>query len=300
MFRSVGDDLRALPTMSNVGLALHWRGELLAARAVFEEALTLRDRLHGGLSRTMLDVNLAAVLRDLGELALADQRFTEIADDMRATVGASLDEPATDLAITENHHAQLWLLLGRPDRALALMRADDAAIDPRYRLRRLALRLRAARLTGDDARALVDAGRALLGGIDTSFHPALFELEALRSRPPREGRAGFERLHRAPAVIERPGLRLQASLLAADAALQSGDVTTASRWAQSAEAAMASVQPYDMSVDEAWRIVERVRAASGGPDEAAAAGRRADAAIASVVDQLPPSWRAAYLASRSS
>ncbi len=299
LFRSIGDDLRALPTMSNVGLALHWRGELAASRAVYEEALLLRDRLHGGLSRTMLDVNLAAVLRDLGEFGLADERLRQIGDDMRATLAASPDEPATDLAITENHHAQLWLMLGRPDHALALMRADDGGIDPRFRLRRLALRLRAARMRCDDTSSLDQAGQALLEGIDSSFHPALFELEALRSRPAAEALAGFERLHGAPAVAERPGLQLQAALLASDAALGAGDLARARRWIESAWPAMAAVPPYDMDTDEAWRIAARVLVGIGESGDAARAARDGDAAIAAVAKRLPPAWRTDYLRSRS-
>ncbi|MEO6895721.1 MAG: hypothetical protein ABI218_03650, partial [Caldimonas sp.] len=252
-----------------------------------------------GLSRTMLDVNLAAVLRDLGEFGLADERLRQICDDMRATWIASPDEPATDLAITENHHAQLWLMLGRPDHALALMRADDGGIDPRFRLRRLALRLRAARLRGGDTSPLDQAGQALLEGIDSSFHPALFELEALRLRPAAEALAGFERLQGAPAVAERPGLQLQAALLASDAALRVGDLARARRWIESARLAMAEVPPYDMDSDEAWRIAARVFAGIGESDDAATAARDGDAAIAAVAKRLPPAWRTDYLRSRS-
>jgi hypothetical protein len=95
---------------------------------VLEEAVTLHDRLHGGLLRETLEVNLAAVLRDLGEFAVADESLRQVGDELRGTLTNSPDEPATDLAIAENHHAQLWLMLGQPKSALAYLRADDATI----------------------------------------------------------------------------------------------------------------------------------------------------------------------------
>lgn len=294
LFRAAGDDLRSLPTMSNLGLALHWRSDLQAARAVLEEAVTLRDRLHGGLSRKVLDVNLAAVLRDLGEFVLADERLCQVGDELRATLTNSPDEPATDLAIAENHHAQLWLMLGQPERALAHLRADDAAIDTRFRARRLALRLRAARALGTDTGDLDVEAAALVAAIGSPFHRALFELEALRSAAPAEALAGFARLHDEAAVIERPALRLQAALRAAEAALAAGSAATAKAWVDGARASLEALPPYDLDADAAWRIVHRVAAANGDAEAAAAATARADAVVARTAAALPAAWRDPY------
>ena len=293
IFRAIGDDLNSLPTMSNVGIARLWRGELAEARTVLEQALRVRDRLHGGLAPNTLDINLASVLRDLGELVLADERLTAIAEATRQSLRDSSDEPATDLAITENHHAQMWLMLGRADRALAVMRVDDSGVETRFRARRAALRLRAARLSGEDTGALDAAAAALLPGIESAFHRSLLELETLRSAAPREAAAGFERLHAEPAVIERPGLRLHAAVRAAAARLACGDVAGALRWIEAATPSLTAGVPFDMAREEPWRIASEVFAASGHAAAAASAKQRADEIVAGLRARLPASWFAA-------
>ena len=291
VFRAIGDDLNLLPTMSNVGIARLWRGELDAARSVLEQALQIRDRLHGGLAPNALDINLACVLRDLGEFELADERFAAIAEATRQTLRDSADEPATDLALTENHHAQMWLMLGLADRALAVMRVDDSAVETRFRARRVALRLRAARLSGRDTRALEAAAAALLPGIESAFHRSLLEFETLRSAAPLEAAVGFERLHAEPAVIERPGLRLHAAVRAAAARLECGDTACAVGWIEAAKPAMTTVPPFDMTPEEPWLIARDVFAASGDEIAAATAKQRA----AEIVMRRPARLTAAWL-----
>ena len=293
VFRSIGDDLNSLPTMSNVGIARLWRGELDAARGVLEQALRVRDRLHGGLAPNVLDINLACVLRDLGEFALADERFVAIAEATRQALRDSTDEPATDLALTENHHAQMWLMLGLADLALAVMQVDDSALEARFRARRVALRLRAARLRGQATQTLDAAAAALLPAIDSAFHVSLFELETLRSAPPLEAAFGFERLHGKQAVIERPGLRLHAAVRAAAARLANGDTAQALAWIKTATPTMAAVTPFDMSREEPWRIAREVFAAAGDAPAATAATERADEIVSLRTAGLPAAWHEA-------
>ena len=294
VFRAIGDDLNSLPTMSNVGIARLWRGELDEARSVLEQAIRLRDRLHGGLAPNVLDINLACVLRDLGEFALADERFVAIAEATRRALRDSPDEPVTDLALTENHHAQMWLMLGRPDRALAVMRVDDSAVETRFRARRVALRLRAARLSGQDTRVLDAAAAALLPSIDSAFHRSLLELETLRSAAALEAAVGFERLYAEPAVIERPGMRLHAAVRAAAARLACGDTACARGWIEAARVAMtATIRPFDMAHEEPWLIAHDVFAAVSDGVAAANAKQRADEIVAGLRARLTLDWFAA-------
>ena len=146
LFEAGGGDLRLLPTMANLGIALHWRGELEEARAILERAIALRDRLHGGAGGKLLDVNLAAVERDLGHFLSAEARLREALAFLRSQRAEISDEPATDIVLAENHLAQLWLMIGRPSRALDEMKTEDESVDARFRSRRIALRRRAARL----------------------------------------------------------------------------------------------------------------------------------------------------------
>ena len=298
LFASIGDDLRALPSMANVGLALHWRGELVAAQAVLERAVGLRDRLHGDASGGLLDVNLAAVQRDLGQFAIAEPRLREALSRMHAGRAANADEPATDIVLLENHLAQLWLMLGRPQCALDEMQTDDAGIEARFRSRRVSLRLRATRSLGRDTGALEAAAVALIADLASPIHLAMLEFETLCCALPRAALDGYARWHEEPCVVERPGLRMQASLRAAEAALALGELTEADRWLGLAAPVLARLPPFDLDVDSAWRIAEVVYAASGDLDRAAEAAGHAKRVVAEVASRLPEAWRADYLASR--
>lgn len=291
VFRSVGDDLNLLPTMSNVGIARLWRGELDEARNILEAATRLRDRLHGGLAPNVLDINLACVLRDLGEFALADERFTAIAAATRKALQKSTDEPATDLALTENHHAQMWLMLGMSHRALAVMQVDDSSVDARFRARRVALRMRAARICGQDISELEAMAAALLPEVESAFHRSLFEMEVLRSAMPLQAADGFKRLWAERAVIERPGLRLHAAVRVAAALLACGDTAGALGWIEAAEPAIDGVVPFDMAHEEPWLIAAEVFAASGKNVASASARQHADAIIVRQTYRLPAAWR---------
>ena len=298
LFASIGDDLRALPSMANVGLALHWRGELVAAQAVLERAVRLRDRLHGDASGGLLDVNLAAVERDLGEFARAEQRLCAALVLMHSQRAAAPDEPATDIVLVENHLAQLWLMLGQPQRALDAMQTDAAGIEARFRSRRLALRLRAARRQRRPTVALEAEAAALVADVASPVHHALLEFETLRTAPPDAALAGYARWHDEPCVIERPGLQMQAALRAAQAALALGDSAGAARWVARAQPALLRMPPFDLDADAAWRIAEAACRGSGDVQQAGEAASRADRVVADAASRLPEAWRADYLASR--
>ncbi|MEO7116794.1 MAG: AAA family ATPase [Caldimonas sp.] len=298
LFVSAGDDLRSLPTMANVGLVLHWRGELAPARAVLERAIALRDRLHGGASGTPLDVNLAAVQRDLGEFAAAEARFREALSFLRAQRAENADEPATDIILVENHLAQLWLMIGQPERALAEMQTDDGNIDARFRSRRLTFRLRAARLLGRGTVEMDRDAAMLIGAIGSPPHRVMFELEMLRSIPAHEALSRLSTLYDEPCLMERPGLRMQVALQIAETALRVGDLATAKNWLALAAPVMSHVPPFDLNADVPWRITHDVHDACGQPALAREAERRAGNIVAEVAQHLPSDWREAYLMSR--
>ncbi|GEM_PF-2697528 len=105
------------------------------------------------------------------------------------------------------------------------------------------------------------------------IHLAMLEFETLCCALPRAALDGYARWHEEPCVVERPGLRMQASLRAAEAALALGELTEADRWLGLAAPVLARLPPFDLDVDSAWRIAE-------------------------VASRLPEAWRADYLASR--
>ena len=201
--RQAGRVAGTLPTLANMGLMLYWRGELAAAKAVLLEAAELRDHMHGRGSSLIIDVNLATVQRDLGEYSAAQQRLEAITQELARPAAAGGDT-RTDLVIAQNHLAQLCLSLGQPARALALLTADDADVALRLRARRVALRLRAARLQGLHDSTLLAQAQALLPAHESAFHRALLELEIACALPADAALQTSLALLQASAVVERP------------------------------------------------------------------------------------------------
>jgi tetratricopeptide (TPR) repeat protein len=280
--------------MSNLGLFRFWRGELDEARAMLEQARELRDRLQGAGSAMVIDLHLAAVLRDLGEFDAASVQLELLVEHFRSVENAG-NEPPTDLVMAENHYAQMWLMLGQPQCALASLRADDSATDLRYRARRLALRLRAARMSGDDALALLAEARALAPQVSSAFHRALFELELARALEPAAAAEELCRLSTEPAVIERPGLRLQAWLLAAQAELRRGSIVAARAWLDQVLPLAERVPAFDIDRAELWSISHEVLQANGEAALATETLGRAMHWLDMTADALPQALRVGFL-----
>jgi DNA-binding SARP family transcriptional activator/tetratricopeptide (TPR) repeat protein len=293
-FRSVGDDLGALPTMSNIGLFQFWRGELDAARAILEQARSVRDRLHGSGSMLVADLHLAAVLRDMGEFDVAHVHLESLVAQFRAILATS-DEPPTDLVIAENHQAQLYLMLGQPESARAALRTDTGATDLRYRARRLVLQLRADRAQGGDPAPLLAQAQPIASLLTSAFNRAMLELELARWLDADGGVAEFARLHATQVASERPGMRLQAATGAAQAELARGRIGEARIWIDRALALAKRVRPFDLDPAEPFVVAHDVLQAGGDPAGARRQLRCALDLIDSVASRLPPEWHDAYL-----
>jgi len=255
--RSTGRLARMLPMLSNMGLLLHWRGELAEARTVLSEAAQLRDRMHGSGSALVIDVHLGAVLRDLGEHDAAERVLVAAIAELRRRGGVG-DDAHTDAVLAENHLAQLWLARGEPARALALLAGDDAGLAPRFRGRRIALRLRAARAQGRADTGLLAQAQALVDTLDSPFNRALLEIEVACALPPTDALVILTRLLGAPAPRERPGLLLHLAARAAQAELALGELARARRHVEHVQALLPSFAPFDIERDEVARIVADV------------------------------------------
>ena len=252
---------RLLPSLGNLGLCLHWRGELAEAEAAMSEARELRDRMHGRGSGLVIDLNLASVRRERGDYIGAEPLFIETLAALRGQAGADGDT-RTDCAIGEGLFAHLWLSLGRADRALELLSSSDAGLAPRFHGRRVALRLRALRMQGVSDRALVQAAEQIVPTIDSPFHRSLTELELTCARPPSEALPVFERLLEQRSTRERPGLQLHIAARGAEASLALGDAARARRHLAPFEAMLTTSAPYDIDRGELWRIAIDVLQAS--------------------------------------
>ena len=285
----------ALPLLCNMGLFLHWRSELDAARATLQEAAELRDLMHGRGSALLIDVNLAAVLRDQGDYLQAESLLVAALDELRAQSAAGGDM-RTDVVLAENHLAQLWLCLGQPTRASELIAGEATGLAPHLRARRMALRLRTARLHGVARPDWLLQAQALVSEQESPFHRTLLELELVCALPASQAQAVCDRLLGEAVVAERPGLLLHATARAAQARLAQGDVVTAARHANAACRQLRVCPPFDIDRSEVWWIVAGALRSAGDSeraDEVLAAG--AAWLQQTARDKVAPAWRAGFI-----
>ena len=255
--RAAGSFERMLPVLSNMGLLMHWRGELAEAKAVLTEAAQLRDRMHGRGSALVIDIHLGAVLRDLGEHVAAERTLKAAIAELRDGDAATSDA-RTDAVVAENHLAQLWLSLGQPARALELLAGDASGTALRFHGRRIALRLRAARVQAQAVPELLAQAQVMIDTHDSPFNRALLELELACALPAARGLVIFERLLLERGTLERPGMQMHAAARAAQSALALGDLARAKGHADQVNALLATCAPYDIERAEVTRIVAEV------------------------------------------
>ncbi|MHC4472536.1 MAG: tetratricopeptide repeat protein [Planctomycetota bacterium] len=127
LLRVRGDeDPATLKAMHNLGSVLRAQGKTDEAEPYCRAAMDTRRRVRGnGHPDTLLSIdNMGKLLRAQGKLAEADSLLASATRAARAGLGS---HPIT--AMTENHHAELLLELGRVDEAIDLART---AVD-RYR-----------------------------------------------------------------------------------------------------------------------------------------------------------------------
>jgi DNA-binding SARP family transcriptional activator len=293
--RAADRQARTLPMLSNMGLLMHWRGELDEARAVLHEAGQLRDRMHGRGSALMIDLHLGAVLRDRGEYAEAHQTLSAVLDEWRASLDQGGDMH-TDVVICENHLAQLWLSLGQPGRAIDLLASDETGLALRFRGRRVALRLRAARFQGVQAPDLLAQAREMVTLHDSPYNRTLLELEVAAALPAAEALPVYERLLGDRVSLERPGLLMHVAARAAEAESKSGRGPDAARHAAQAQDLLATCAPFDIERAEVWWIVAAAMRSAGDEASADALLRHGAAWLRKAAQQfVAEPWREGFL-----
>ncbi len=266
--RIADDPIEMLSALANVGLLRSWRGEFSAAREVLVEAKGLRDRLHGRGSSLLIDLHLGSVLRDLGEykqaLALLEPALVE----HRLQFGTDSDM-RTDMAMCENHLAQLWISLGQPDRAEACLASDIDSIELRFRARRASLLLRAARARGVNDPARVARLRDLTDQLPPVFNRMMAELELARGSEPDVAAAQLALLCATPAMQQRPGLHLHALALLARALHRLDQREAASDCVAAMLALDENFMAFDVDPPEVWAIAHAVLTDAGKVADAA-------------------------------
>lgn len=273
LLSNADDPLSMLTLLGNLGLLRSWRGEFAAALEVLDEAAALRDRLHGRGTSLILDLHRGAALRDLGRYREALALLEPAVAEYRTQLAAD-GELLTDLVIGENHIAQLWLVLGRPDRAEAALAADTSSTELRFRMRRSTLLLRAARVNGRrDERLLAAVGEGVAAA-EPSFARHLAELELLRACEPAPALLRLAALCEYAVQAERPGLLMHALSLRAALARRAGDAAQALACVRQLLQLELRFLPFDLDPVEMWTTESAVLAEAGDVAGAAASELR--------------------------
>ncbi len=274
ILRAADDPLEMLANLANLGLFHSWRGQPAVACEVLVQARALRDRLHGRGSAWIIDMHYGSALRDLGDYAQALAVLEPTLVEFETQIVADT-ELRTDIVMCENHLAQVWLALGQPERAEALLASDASSIDTRFRARRAALRVRAASARGvsDDARIAVV--RALAGELPESFTRTLAELDLLREVPPDAAEARLAQLCELPVLRERPGLQLRVLALHADVLRRLGRSEAALECAERLLQLDADFMPYEAEPVGLWASAHAALTEAGQPDRARVVAEKA-------------------------
>jgi DNA-binding SARP family transcriptional activator len=251
----------ALPAMSNLGVMHYWRGEYQAAHDVLTQARTQREKLYGrGGSGIKIDIHLGAVLYELGQTDAARAMLQAAATEMRSW--PDNEYTRTDVLLAHNHLAAMAMALGHAEDAATTLAHDATGVADRFYGRRLTLRLRWQRLFGHVDTALHAELQALATRLGSPFNRALVELELARHLPPPQALAECRRLQASAVAQQRPGLQLHAATLAAQAALNLGDLPAARALARDAQALHGRSAPFDMTATEVHAVLAAVAAAS--------------------------------------
>lgn len=255
---------------------------------MLEQARSLRDRLHGRGSALLIDLHYGAVLRDFGDytqaLAVLEPALAEYKTQLAGDA-----ELRTDVVVGENHLAQLWLLLGDAQRAEACMASDDAVTGTRFRARRAALLLRAARARGlfDECRLAVT--QQLADELPPSFNRTLTELELVRGLDPAAAEARLAELCEEPVLRERPGLRMHALALRAEALRRLGQVDSALACADEILELDERFMPFDMDPVSVWSAAHAALRDAGQDSRARAVAEKAERWLhATAKNGVPP------------
>lgn len=202
-------------------------------------------------------------LRDIGHYAEALPLLEE------ALEGLLAQGSATDIAMTEQRLAVLFLHLGQPARVQRLLAHDRAGIPPGIAMFQQVLRAELAHQLGGDALTPMRAALEMIPNPDDVYH-RIATLFASHIVAADEGEALASGLATWAGVQERFGLALSAHVRAAGCAAAQGAWQRAQPHAQAALALAGQHQPESFYLGEMWWVAARVHLALGDQAQARA------------------------------
>lgn len=282
--REVGSPRRLAGALSNLGMVARAEGELDEAANIHREALALRRRIGDRQGEAISLNNLARVLEDRGELAVAANHYAEALLGFE-TLGdrRSAADTMLNLAILERYRGALDASRRHLERALELKREVGDRPGEAQVIASLASTALAAGELADADRwfsAAADAEQAL-GRAASVVRARLGQLEVTLARGDAatvlDGVAGLS-------YHQGTTLALRVALLAANAALDTGDLVRARQAVREAREAAGDEAPWALA-PELEALEARVAAQpDAGPlldraDRLAAAGQQLGALL---------------------
>jgi DNA-binding SARP family transcriptional activator len=267
-------------------------GRAAACCAALEAALVLARSLGSvdGMRLQQSESSLAHRLRDAGRYA----RSLDLLEAQRAAFSA--EGMRADAALNESRLALLYVWLGQPGRAHALLATDPEGLPAGIAMfRRIVQAEVAARLGQGDGVGAMRAALAMLPNRDDTYHRTATLFLAARL-PADEGEALAAGLASWASRCERHGLALAAHVRAAACAAAQRAWARAAVHVEAIEAFDADVAPDNLYPGERWLVTAQVLRGCGRMAEAAASARAGrDWLVARHDADVPEAFRASFL-----
>jgi DNA-binding SARP family transcriptional activator len=252
-------------SLSNAAAGQAKLGQVAAACEMSAQArrIALDSGEVGRIRLLQMQAPHAHRLRDTGRYAEALPLLEE------ALAGFQQEGSATDVTMTAQRLALLFIFLGQPARAQQALAQARPGVPPGVAMFQRVLEAELLHLRGSaEAEPAIRAALALVPNPDDVFH-RIATLFATRIVPAEEGEAMAAGLAVWAAVQERFGLAMSAHVRAAGCAAAQGAWTRALPHVEAALALSARHQPESFYLGELWWVAARVHAALGRGAEAA-------------------------------
>lgn len=225
-------------------------------------------------------------------------RYREALEHLDAALACfARDHQALWTALAANHKAQVLIELGQFARARQALEHEPAPVrSVQARTATMAARVDRALGLRHDAPRLQGALATLGPGDDVHIRMQLVLEIARTTADPWEAMRHCDEVMRLATQLEFAGVALKAGLCRAQAQAAAGQTQEAARAMRTLVEQMASVQPQDLYVGEAWWIAAQVFDANGDGDESLMALARGAQWVRRVaLPQVPDAFRDSFL-----
>jgi DNA-binding SARP family transcriptional activator len=289
---ALGDIAELATLTSNLATVQGNLGDVGDALALAHRSLALQEQLG-----TTDGPEGAVVQTYVGLYCGMSGRYGEALERLDGAIASfQRDRQVLWIAVASNHKAQILIELGQPARAQQALAYEAPSID-HVRARGATLAARLERSLGRSGAAHMERALAELSpGADPHVRMHVLLESAIGDDDARRAVERCDEVVATASALEFAGVALKARLLRARALSRAGDLAPAAAAMRELTAQLATLQPSDLYVAEAWHIAAQVFEASGDGDEALLAAAQGAQWIRRVaVPHVPEAFRAGFL-----